>query len=441
VELTRAYLERIDALDGRLKCYLTLLAESALEDARAAEAEISRGSYRGPMHGIPIALKDLFDTRGVKTTGQSLAFKDRVPDDDATVAARLREAGAVLLGKLNMWELAIGVPPSLGEEPRNPWNLDHIPGGSSSGSGAAVAAGLCTGALGSDTGGSVRQPAALCGIVALLPSYGRLSRYGVMPLSWSLDAAGPMTRTVVDTALMLQAMAGHDPKDATSSTEPVPDYMSSFTGDIRGIKVGVMRRYYTQHPGGPVSPEAVASVDVALNTLEELGARVEDVDIPGLEEIDVAIGATVYLSEAFAYYQDRLRSQPQDFGEGVRRYLYAGSLLSGADYVQAQRARSWLRRRMAELFQRVDVLALPTEPGPAVAYADVDPHVLAKGPKLMATFNSIGAPAISVPCGFSHTGLPLGFQIAGRPFDEPTVLRVAHCYQSNTRFNERRPPL
>ena len=441
MELTKSYLERVDALDGRLKCYLTLLADSALEEARAAEAEISRGSYRGPMHGIPVALKDLFDTRGILTTGQCLAFKDRVPDDDATVAARLREAGAVLLGKLNMWELAIGVPPSLGEEPRNPWNLDHIPGGSSSGSGAAVAAGLCAGALGSDTGGSVRQPAALCGIVALLPSYGRLSRYGVMPLSWSLDAAGPMTRTVEDTALMLQAMAGHDPKDATSSTEPVPDYLSSLTGDIRGIKVGVMRRHYTQHPGGSVSPEAVASVDVALNKLEEMGANVEDVDIPGLEEIDVAIGATMYLSEAFAYYQDRLRSQPRDFGEGARRYLYAGSLFSGADYVQAQRARSWLRARMAELFQRVDVLALPTEPGPAVAYADVDPHVLAKGPKLMAIFNSIGAPAISVPCGFSQSGLPLGFQIAGKPFDEPTVLKVAHCYQNNTRFHERRPPL
>ena len=441
VELTQSYLERIDALDGGLNCYLTLLSDSALAEARAAEQEITQGGYRGPMHGIPIALKDLFNTRGVKTTGQCLAYKDRVPDDDATVTARLKRAGAILLGKTAMSEMAIGDSPSLGEPARNPWNTDHIPGGSSSGSAAAVAAGLCAGALGSDTGGSVRQPAALCGIVGLLPTHGRVSRYGVMPLSWSMDAAGPLTRTVEDNALMLGVIAGHDAKDPTNSNAPVLDYRSSLVEDIAGIRVGVPRRYFTQQDDGPVTPETLAAVDRALLDLEELGAKLEEVDIPGLEEIDIAIGATVYLSEAFAYYQDDLRSRPQEFGEGVHKYFYAGALFTGADYVQAQRGRSWLKGKMAELLRRVDVLALPTDRGPADTFAQTDPMSFSRQPDLMSIFNSVGAPAISVPCGLSEKGLPLGFQIVGRPFDEATVLRVAYRYQSNTRFHERHPIL
>ncbi|MCH7706116.1 MAG: hypothetical protein IIB33_03615, partial [Chloroflexi bacterium] len=245
VELTRAYLDRIQAVDGSLKSYVTLLAEDALKEAATAEAEIARGEYRGPLHGIPIALKDLYDTKGVRTTGQSKVLEHRIPTEDATTTAKLREAGAVLLGKLAMHEFALGGPQtSLFEQARNPWNLDHVTGGSSSGSGAAVAAGLCAGALGSDTGGSIRGPASLCGIVGLKPTYGRVSRYGVIPLSWSLDHCGPMTRTVEDTALMLQAIAGHDPRDPTTSTTPVPDYSEALREDVRDITIGVPRHYF-----------------------------------------------------------------------------------------------------------------------------------------------------------------------------------------------------
>ena len=441
VELTRAYLERIESLDGRLHCYLTLLPDSALAEARAAEGEIARDRYRGPMHGIPIALKDLFDTQGVSTTGQCLAFKDRVPAEDATVTARLKQAGAILLGKLSMWELAIGAPPSMGEETRNPWDLDRIPGGSSSGSGAAVAAGLCAGALGSDTGGSIRNPAALCGSVGLLPSLGRVSRSGIMPLSWSMDSGGPMTRTVEDTALMLQAISGHDSRDPTSSTLPVPDYRATLKEDLSDVVVGVPRSFYTRYPGGGVHPEVLEATERAIEHLEDIGAKLEEVEIPGLETIDLMMGAVVYLSEAFAYYQHLLRSQPEKVGESARRYLYAGALFSAADYVQAQRARSWLRSKMAEVFQRVHVLALPTQPGLADTFESLEPLFLAMGPKIKAIFNSIGAPAISVPCGFSESGLPLGLQIAGRPFDEETIMRVAYCYQNSTPYHKKRPPL
>ncbi|SVB53011.1 uncharacterized protein METZ01_LOCUS205865, partial [marine metagenome] len=245
VDLTKAYLDRIEAIDGKVKSYVTPLPESALQEARVAEADIQKGNYHGPLHGVPIGLKDLYDTKGVRTTGQSKVFEHRVPEEDATVVTKLHEAGTVLLGKLAMHEFALGGPKtSLFDQANNPWNLDHVTGGSSSGSGAAIAAGLAMGSLGSDTGGSIRGPAALCGIVGLKPTYGRVSRYGVLPLSWSLDHVGPMTWTVEDTALMLQVIAGHDPKDATSSHEPVPDYSAALQADLKGIRVGVPRHYF-----------------------------------------------------------------------------------------------------------------------------------------------------------------------------------------------------
>ena len=280
VELTKAFLDRIEAVDGGLHSYVTLLPDSAIQEAQAAEKAIQAGEYRGPLHGIPIALKDLYDTAGIRTTAQSKVLEHRVPSQDATVVTRLKEAGTVLLGKLTMHEFALGGPPtSLFVPARNPWNPDHIPGGSSSGSGAAVAAGLCMGSLGSDTGGSIRGPAASCGIVGLKPTYGRVSRAGVLPLSWSLDHVGPMTWTVEDSAYMLQAIAGHDPDDPTSRSTAVSDYAASLTEDVRGLRVGVLRSYIN-HGEEPMDAETLAAFDAALAELAALGAEVVEIDIP-----------------------------------------------------------------------------------------------------------------------------------------------------------------
>ena len=440
VELTQAFLERIEAVDGRLKSYVTLLSDIALEEARAAEAEISRGSYRGPMHGIPVALKDLYDTKGVRTTAQSKVMEHRVPTEDATTTRMLREAGAVLLGKLAMHEFALGGPQtSLFDQARNPWNLDYVTGGSSSGSGAAVAAGLCMGSLGSDTGGSIRGPASFCGIVGLKPTYGRVSRHGVVPLSWSLDHCGPMTWTVEDAALMLRAIAGHDHKDPTTSHAPVPDYAASLREDIRGLTIGVPRHYFFDAESG-VDPETVAAVDKALADLEGLGAHLEEVTVPSLEYASIA-NTVMMLSEAFTYHQANLISQPQNFGEIVRTRFYLGGLFTAGDYVQAQRARSRIKREFAETLQRVDVVAMPTSVSPAFTFQGVDPLAMAEKPSFTGPFNQTGMPAISVPCGFNEAGLPLGLQIAGKPFDEATVLRVAYAYQQHARWYEKRPPL
>ena len=289
VELTRVFLDRIDELDDTLECYITVLHDDAMAEARQAEAEILRGDYRGPMHGIPIALKDLYDTEGVKTTASSKVMADRVPTEDATTTARLREAGAVLLGKLAMHEFALGGPDPTNGFPlaRNPWNLDHIPGGSSSGSGAGIAAGLCMGTLGSCTGGSIRGPAAFCSIAGIKATYGRVSRYGVVPLSWTLDHCGPMTWTVEDSAIMLQAIAGHDPKDPTTSRAPVPDYTASLVDDIEGLRVGVPRHFFFADDP-TINKDVLSAVDGAISIMEDLGAHVEEVNVPMLEHAGAA---------------------------------------------------------------------------------------------------------------------------------------------------------
>ncbi len=440
VELTRAFLERIEEVDNRLKSYVTLLAESALAEACTAEAEILQGSYRGPLHGIPMAHKDLYDTKGIRTTGQSKVLEHRVPSEDATVIARLRSAGAILLGKLAMYEFAMGGPQtSLFDQARNPWNLDHITGGSSSGSGAAVAAGLCMGALGSDTGGSIRGPASLCGIVGLKPTYGRVSRYGVIPLSWSLDHCGPMTWTVEDTAFILQAIAGYDPKDPTSSHAPVPDYSACLQEDVKGIIIGVPRHYCFDADTG-VDQESVTAVDKALTELEGLGARIEEVTIPSLEYAPIA-NSVIMLTEAFAYHKGNLKSQPQSFGEQVRQRLYLGAMFSANDLLQALRARSRIKREFAQTLQRVDVVAMPTGLAPAPRSDEYDPEAAMMVRNLTGPFNETGMPAISVPCGFNAAGLPIGLQIAGKPFDEPAVLRIAYTYQQHARWYEKRPIL
>ena len=442
VELTRAVLDRIDRMDGTLQAYITVLADSAMAEARDAEAEIQRGDYRGPLHGIPIALKDLYDTAGVRTTAGSKIMSDRVPDVDATTTARLRGAGAVLLGKLAMHEFALGGPdPTTGfPAARNPWNLDHIPGGSSAGSAAAAAAGLAMGTLGSCTGGSIRGPASYSSIVGLKATYGRVSRYGVVPLSWTLDHCGPMTWTVEDSAIMLQAIAGHDPLDPTSSRAPVPDYSAALRGDIAGLKIGVPRHFFFSDDPR-ISRDTLATVETALGALEQLGAHVEEVTIPTLKYAGAA-QPVIMLSEAFAYHQHNLRSRPQEFGEVVRGRFRVGGLFTSGEYVQAQRVRNVLTRECAEVLKRVDVLASPTMSTPAPTFEAMrDAMTTSRTPSFTGPFNLTGMPAISVPCGFTPAGLPVGLQIAGRHFDEPTVIRAAYTYQQHARWFERRPPL
>ena len=441
VELTQAFLDRIEATDDRLHSYIIVLKEQALDDARLAEAEIRRGDYKGPLHGIPFALKDLYDTAGVTTTAGSKVYIDRVPAEDATTTARLKAAGGILLGKLAMHEFALGGPDFTTPFPpaRNPWNLDHITGGSSSGSGSAVASGQAMAALGSCTGGSIRGPASLCGIVGLKATYGRVSRAGVVTLSWSQDHCGPMTWTVEDTAYMMQALAGYDPKDPTTSTAPVPDYSLSLREAIKGLTIGVPRHFFFA-PHENVNPEVVATVENGLKVLEGLGANLQEVTIPSLEYVRAA-NSVIMLSEAFAFHEKNLRTRPHDFGEMVRARFRIGGMFSASDYVQSQRVRKLVNREFAAVLQKVDVLVTPTMTQPAAAFEGYDATSTVRGPSFTAPFNLTGLPAISVPCGFTASGLPVGMQIAGKPFDEPGVIRAAYAYQQEARWFEQRPSI
>lgn len=441
VELTQAFLDRIEATDDRLHSYIIVLKEQALDDARLAEAEIRRGDYKGPLHGIPFALKDLYDTAGVTTTAGSKVYIDRVPAEDATTTARLKAAGGILLGKLAMHEFALGGPDFTTPFPpaRNPWNLDHITGGSSSGSGSAVASGQAMAALGSCTGGSIRGPASLCGIVGLKATYGRVSRAGVVTLSWSQDHCGPMTWTVEDTAYMMQALAGYDPKDPTTSTAPVPDYSLSLREDIKGLTIGVPRHFFFA-PHENVNPEVVSTVENGLKVLEGLGANLQEVTIPSLEYVRAA-NSVIMLSEAFAFHEKNLRTRPHDFGEMVRARFRIGGMFSASDYVQSQRVRKLVNREFAAVLQKVDVLVTPTMTQPAAAFEGYDATSTVRGPSFTAPFNLTGLPAISVPCGFTASGLPVGMQIAGKPFDEPGVIRAAYAYQQEARWFEQRPSI
>jgi aspartyl-tRNA(Asn)/glutamyl-tRNA(Gln) amidotransferase subunit A len=436
VEVAQAHLERIERLDGTLHAYVTVTPDRALADARGAEALIRQGAA-GPLAGVPIAYKDLYATRGIRTTAGSALLADWVPDRDSTCVSRLQQAGMVMLGKLITHEFAFGIqfpghrfPPA-----RNPWNLDHIPGGSSSGSGAALAAGLTVGALGSDTGGSIRGPAAFCGIAGLKPTYGRVSRAGVVPLSWTLDHTGPMARSVEDCALMLQALAGHDPADPASSREPVPDYVAGLRAPVRGLRVGVPRDYFFHD----TTPEVEAAFAVAMGVLRGLGAEVREVQIPSIWAAPAFMA--IMLSEAFAYHARDLRERPALYGDVLREKLLAGALLTGDEYVQAQRLRARLREDLHRTLDAVDVLATPTTPGPAPAFAAVlDPNYPFARSN-MPPFNLAGLPALAVPCGLAPSGLPISLQIAGRPSDEVTVLRVGHAYEQATEWHRRRPPV
>ncbi len=436
VEVTRALLARIEKLDDALHAFVTLTAERALADARAAEEALGRGDAR-PLLGIPVGHKDIYLTRGIRTTGGSALLADWIPEDEATCVRRWRDAGTVLLGKLITHEFAFGIqlPGHRFAPARNPWNRDHIPGGSSSGSGAALAAGLVVGATGSDTGGSIRGPAAFCGIVGLKPTYGRVSRAGVLTLSWTLDHTGPMARTVEDCAYLLQAMAGHDPADPASSRAPVDDYLAPLGRDVRGLRIGVPRAYFFEG----VDPEVARAFEEALRTLRGLGAEVSDVEIPSIHATPSFL--LILMAEAFAYHERDIREHPELYGDVVRERILTGALVSASEYTQAQRIRATLCRETAEVLRDVDVLATPTTPKPATPFSVAQDPELGFPRSNMPPFNLTGLPTLALPCGFSASGLPLSLQLAGRPFEEATVLRVGHAYERATAWHTRRPPV
>ena len=436
VEVTQALLARIEKLDPILHAFVTLTADSALAEARSAEEALRRGDAR-PLLGIPVAHKDIYLTRGVRTTGGSALLADWIPDEDATCVQRWRAAGTVQLGKLITHEFAFGLqfpghrfPPA-----KNPWNLDHIPGGSSSGSGAALAAGLVTGATGSDTGGSIRGPAAFCGIVGLKPTYGRSSRAGVLTLSWTLDHTGPMARTVQDCAFLLQPLAGYDPADPASSRAPVDDYVAPLGRDIRGLKIGVPRAYFLEE----VDAEVARAFEEALETLRRLGADVRDVQIPSLRGAHSFL--LILMAEAYAYHESDIREHPELYGDVLRERILAGALVTASEYTQAQRIRAEICRETAGVLKTVDVLASPTALKPATPFAQAFDPEFAFPKSNMAPFNLTGLPTLALPCGFSASGLPVSFQLSGRPFEEATVLRAGHAYEQATTWHTRRPPV
>ena len=436
VELAQAYLKRIEIIDPRLNCFLTVTAETALSAARQAEEEIRRGVKRGLLHGIPIALKDLYETRGIRTTAGSKFYADYLPEADAFVVENLQQAGTVLLGKLNMHEIALGVT---NENPhygscRNPWDTQRISGGSSGGSAAALVARLCLGSLGSDTGGSIRIPSSLCGVVGLKPTYGRVSLRGVIPLSWNLDHPGPMARWVREVAILLQAIAGYDPQDPASVDVPVPDFLGSLEQGIKGWRVAFASDPFFDE----AAPETLACIQVASRVFEDLGAYIEEVEVPQACQAAGANGLMV-TSDAAAFHRERMDNQPQDFGEDVLKRLRSGAACSLGEYILARRLQAVLRRRYEELFEHHDILLTPTTPisAPESGADAVERARLLT--RFTAPFNLTGLPAISLPCGFTAQGLPMGLQLVARPWDEARLLQAAFAYEQATGWQLRKP--
>ncbi|WP_158922287.1 amidase [Acidisphaera sp. S103] len=439
VDLTQAYLDRIAAYDPQLNAYLLVTADRALDAARDAETEIAAGRYRGPMHGIPFALKDIYCTNGIRTTCHSRTRETYVPGFDATTVAKLHQAGAVLLGKLSTHEFAHGGPSFDLPWPaaRNPWNREYATGGSSSGSGAAVAAGLAPGALGSDTGGSIRNPAGLCGLVGLKPTYGLVSRSGVFTNSFSYDHAGPMAWTVEDCAIMLQAIAGHDAKDPASARHPVPDYRAELSAGVKGLRIGVLRHLYEDDI--PVPASLKAALDQAYDVLRGLGATVEDARIRPASDYH-AVKITGAETELFAVHEPVLRTRLNDFGADFLGRALGALLISGPDYMQASRQRRVMIDEMAPLYAKYDVL-VTAGPGPASRLDAWRTLSFWRNNNITAPFNVTGSPALVQCIGFTDDGLPLSMQVVGRPFADATVLRVAKAYEDATPWRQRRPVL
>jgi aspartyl-tRNA(Asn)/glutamyl-tRNA(Gln) amidotransferase subunit A len=440
-ELTRAALDRIAAYDGALDAFITLTPERAMADAAAADADFKAGIDKGPFQGIPYGLKDIYDTAGIRTTCHSKLLVDNVPKADSVVAARLKDGGGVLLGKLGTHEFAIGGPSfDLPFPPaRNPWNRDHIPGGSSSGSGAAVAMGFCRMAMGSDTGGSIRGPAAYCGVVGLKPTYGLVSRRSVFPLSYTLDHCGPLARSVEDCALTMQVIAGHDPLDPASATIDVPDFTRGLNWGVHGVNIGVPRHFYAKAEG--VSAEIVAAIDSTAETLAWLGATVEEITLPDYDLFN-ACGRIILNAEAFAIHEQDFQTRPLDYGRMTHARIIMGAFLSAADLTQAFR----LRRELADalnagVLSRFDALITASSLTPAPRFADYRDGWPTAWPMQTIAFNVTGNPAMSVPTGFSKAGLPLSMQIVGRPFDEPMVLRIGAALERALGLVDKWPAL
>ena len=434
VDLATAYLDRIDARNDHLGAYITVTRDAAIAQAEAADRALAAGEDRGPLHGIPVAVKDIIDVTGVRTTAGSRVLAGNVAESDSTITERLEAAGAVLLGKLNLSEFAIGgtIDHPYGT-PRNPWNTGHSAGGSSSGSGVAVAAGLCAGALGSDTGGSIRGPAAFCGIVGIRPTYGRVTRSGVVPMCWSMDTVGPMTRTVRDCAIMLAAIAGRDDRDPTSSHSPVPDYLSSIEEGSNGLRIGLPREMFEYEALSEETREAVLR---AATVFEELGASSENMSLPTTEHSGAAFVASADV-DAAAFHDQWIKTRPGDYDWNTRVRLESALLTPSTAYLKAQRARAKIRRELLEALDRYDVLVFPTGPvtAPTLAASTGSPGGYYQGRsdlgrrRYTSPAALAGLPAISVPCGFSEAGLPIGMQIVGRPFDESAVFRAARAYE------------
>jgi aspartyl-tRNA(Asn)/glutamyl-tRNA(Gln) amidotransferase subunit A len=439
--LTEHALARIAALDPLLHAFVLVTRERALADAARADREIASGIDKGPLHGIPHALKDIYETAGIRTTCHSKLLIGHVPDADGTAAAKLAAGGAVLLGKLATHEFAIGGPSyDLPFPPaRNPWNRDHFTGGSSSGSGAAVAAGIVRMAMGSDTGGSIRGPAAYCGTVGLKPTYGRVSRRGVFPLSYTLDHCGPLAWSVEDAALTMQVVAGHDPLDPASADVPVPDFTAGFGQDLTGLRLAYPRKFFATVDG--VSPEAVAAIDAAAQDLARIGAAVEEVALPDYELFN-ACGRVILTAEAYAIHEHDLITRPLDFGRFAYQRMMPGATLSAADLVQALRLRRELADFVdAQVLASHDAIITLNTLAPASRLDQFPPDMTLTSPLHTIPFNVTGHPALAIPTGFSKSGLPLGMQIVGRPFDEPTVLRIGHAYEAVAQWTGKRPQL
>ncbi|MGA9800459.1 MAG: amidase [Terriglobales bacterium] len=437
VELTADCLARIEKLNPKLDAFITVTAESALAAARQAEAEIQRGDWRGPLHGVPLALKDLIDTAGVPTTAASLLFKNRIPAEDAEVVRGLKAAGAVLLGKQNLHEFAYGGSSMISAygEVRNAWNMEHIAGGSSGGSATAVAAGLGYGAIGTDTAGSVREPSALCGVVGLKPTYGRVSARGVIPLSISLDHVGPIGHSVADVGVIFAAIAGHDSMDKASVDVPVQDYIEAFQKRLQPLRVGLPRKFFFED----LDAEIASATDHAISGLAALGAEIRDIDLP------VPTDRTLQAAESYAFHAEFIARSPELYQPETLRRLRAGQNVTPEKLLECRHELEQVRRDIASVFTGVDVLVTPTTPVPAPTIAELKQNPDQLRPRELLLLrntrpvNVWGLPAISVPCGFTEGGLPIGLQIIGPPWGESMVLRVAHAYEQATAWHKRQP--
>lgn len=440
VEYTEALFARADRIDPQINAYLRVTRETAIEEARHAEEEIIGGIYRGPMHGMPYGLKDIIDYAGVPTTAHSKLLADNVPGSDAGVTSLLKQAGGVMLGKLATHEFALGGPSfDLPWPPaRNPWNRLHFTGGSSSGSGAAVAAGLMPMALGTDTAGSIRNPASMCGVVGMKPTYGRVSRSGVVPLAFSLDTIGPLTRTVEDNAIVLNLISGHDRRDAASIRGPRPDFTADLHRGARGLRVGVIRHFYTRDM--QADPEVVRGVEDAVGVLEGLGAQVREIELRPLEMYSDCC-RTIMLSEAYSVHEHWLRERPGDYGALARQRLLPGALIRAVDYVHATRLRARLVQEFEEAMADLDVAVTVSSMDPPGEIEDALAMQRTYPRNARSVFNVIGSPALSLPVGFTEAGLPLSMQIVAPAYQEATIYRAAFAYEEATDWTTRRPPV